>query len=83
LIETRNRTMLRASREAAAIAAMLLRETADIDECADSELLLPGALMRIEALCNAVWTLQHPRWPTNIAQEFRVVFGKPLEVSHG
>lgn len=85
LAEARDRTMLCAAREAGALAAMLRRETADIAECSDSEYLLPGCLMRIEALGSALAILAgcgRDR-AVEIADQYLVVFGKPLEVSHG
>ncbi len=81
LAAIRERTLLQASREAAAIAAMLLRDGDNLKESGDLDLVLPGALMRIEALCTSVSLLQGARWPDNIADEHRVVFGKPLEAT--
>ncbi|MFO1226543.1 hypothetical protein [Roseateles sp.] len=83
LAEIRNQTLLRAAREAAAIAAMLQRDAQHLSDSGDIDLVLPGALMRIEALCTSVSILQDARWPDNISEEHRVVFGKPLEVTHG
>lgn len=84
LAEARQRIMLQAARETGAIASMLRRETADLAECGDSELLLPGALMRIEALSDAmaILTGHGGDREVDIAEQYAIVFGKPLEVVH-
>lgn len=83
LAEARERALLQAARETGAIASMLRRETADLAECADSQLLLPGTLMRIEALSAAIESLSgygRDR-EADIAEQYAVVFGFPLEVA--
>lgn len=81
LIEARDRAVAHAAREVEVIAAMLRRETADLADFADAEYLLPGSLMRVEALGWALTILTgHTRdCPADIAEQFSVVFGKPLE----
>lgn len=83
--QARDRAIFQAAREVSAIASMLRRETADLADFADSEFLLPGSLMRVEALGNALATLSvSAREAENeISDQYAVVFGKPLEVSHG
>lgn len=84
LSEARDRAVAQAVREVEVIAAMLRRETADLADFADAEYLLPGNLMRVEALGWALTVLTGPSrdCPGDIAEQYSIVFGKPLEVDH-
>lgn len=81
LTEARDRAVAQAAREVEVIAAMLRRETADLADFADAEYLLPGNLMRVEALGAAVCILTGGgrHIAEDIAEQYSVVFGKPLE----
>lgn len=86
LADARERTVQRAALEVGAIAGMLQRESVSLTACADDfKLLLPSALMRIEALSSAmsILTSYGSDREADIADQYAVVFGKPLEVTHG
>jgi hypothetical protein len=81
--EARDRTLYEAASEAAALAALFRqfweaggRNSVEFDGA------IRGALLRIESLCTTVCVLQADHWRDNVAEEYRVVFGKPLEVAH-
>lgn len=84
LIEARDRTLYEAASEAGAL-ANLFRQAWEKGGrgSAEFECTIRGALQRIEALCTAVCILQGDNWQENVGEEYRVVFGRPLEVSHG
>lgn len=79
LLRARDQAIYYAAAESAAIANMLRAQDRDSGEF---EFLLPGALMRIEALCAAACILQGKEDQDEIAEEYEIVFGEKLESDH-
>jgi hypothetical protein len=81
LATARDQAAYHAASEVAAVAAMLR----DQEDTTDAEFVRHGALMRLEALGNAMVILLGcgRERPAEIAIEYESVFGKKLEVSNG
>ncbi|MBT9491498.1 MAG: hypothetical protein IV107_03950 [Paucibacter sp.] len=80
LTGARDKAIYYAAAESSALANMLRKQNNDTTEF---DFVLPGALMRIEALSTAVCQLLGSKEEHVIAEEYEIVFGEKLEVSHG
>lgn len=79
LLQARDRAIYYAAAETSSLAAVLRREMGSDD----FDFIANNALIRIETLSTAVCLLQGKEKEADIVDNYEIVFGEKLEVSHG